>query len=109
MLDETDAIRLQAITDTVKRDFPVAVEGYRQLSTRVPEAEKAFALVDLGRAYEKNEQLDKAIESYQQATLRNDRYAAAFLRLGVALGRQSKVQRRRDCIGSRREAVRHLK
>jgi tetratricopeptide (TPR) repeat protein len=92
VLDETDAIRQQAITDTVKRDFTAAVEGYRQLSTRVPEAEKAFALVDLGRAYEKNEQLDKAIESYQQATLRNDRYAAAFLRLGVALGRSQKYK-----------------
>lgn len=87
-LPEVDALRLQAITDTVKPDFPKAVEGYRALaSSRVPEEEKAYALVDLGRAYEKNEQLDKAIESYQEASKRNSRYAAAYLRLGVALRR----------------------
>jgi serine/threonine protein kinase/Tfp pilus assembly protein PilF len=89
-LAEADAIRLQAITDTVKRDFPAAVEGYRQLATKVSDAEKPFALVDLRRAYEKNEQLDKAIESYRQAAQANGHYAAAFLRLGSALGRAQK-------------------
>ena len=84
-----DAIRFQAITDTVKRDFPAAVESYRQLAEQVPAAERKFALVDLGRAYEKNEQLDKAIESYQKAT-EGEHYAAAFLRLGTALGRSQK-------------------
>jgi serine/threonine protein kinase/Tfp pilus assembly protein PilF len=90
VLPQLDALRLQAITDTVKRDFAKAVEGYRALASRVPDAEKAFALVDLGRAYEKNEQSDKAIESYQEATKRNPHYASAFLRLGVALRRSQK-------------------
>ncbi len=90
ILPRLDALRLQAITDTVKRDFGKAVEDYRALTSGVPDAEKAFALVDLGRAYEKNEQMDKAIESYQEATKRNARYAAAFLRLGVALRRSQK-------------------
>ena len=90
VLAQTDALRLQAITDTLKRDFPAAVENYRSLVGSVPESEKAFALVDLGRAYEKNEKLDKAIESYQQAIQHNGHYAAAFLRLGVALGRNQK-------------------
>jgi tetratricopeptide (TPR) repeat protein len=89
-LAEVDAIRLQAITDTVRRDFAASVENYRQLVGKVPENEKAFALVDLGRAYEKNDKLDKAVESYQEATKRNAHYAAAFLRLGVALGRTQK-------------------
>lgn len=90
VLPELDALRLQAITDTVKPDLPKAVDGYRALESRVPDEEKAYALVDLGRAYEKNEQLDKAIESYQEATSRNSRYAAAFLRLGVALRRSQR-------------------
>jgi tetratricopeptide (TPR) repeat protein len=86
-LSDLDALRLQAISNTVRRDFPKAAENYRSLAAGVPDSEKAFALVDLGRAYEKNEQTDKAIESYQEATRRNPRYAAAFLRLGVALRR----------------------
>jgi tetratricopeptide (TPR) repeat protein/predicted Ser/Thr protein kinase len=90
VLVAADGLRLQAISDTLKRDFPAAVESYRKLSTTVPDNEKAFALVDLGRAYEKNEQLDKAIQSYQEATQRDSHYAAAFLRLGVALGRAQK-------------------
>ena len=92
VLAEVDAIRLQAITDTVKRDLAAAAENYRRLVTRVPQTEKAFALVDLGRAYEKDDKLDKAIESYQEATRLNQHYAAAFLRLGVALGRGQKYQ-----------------
>ncbi|HXT65069.1 MAG TPA: tetratricopeptide repeat protein [Pyrinomonadaceae bacterium] len=87
---DVDEIRLQAITNTVQRNFAGAVENYRQLVAKVPGAEKTFALADLGRACEKNEQLDKAIESYQQATQANENYAAAHLRLGVALGRSQK-------------------
>ena len=49
----------------------------------VPTAEKAYALVDLGRAFEKNEQLDKAIESHQEASKLDPHYAAAFLRSGI--------------------------
>ena len=89
-LPEMDALRLQAITDTVKRDFAKAVESYRALAAKVPAAERSYALVDLGRAYEKNEQPDKAIESYQEASKLNPRYAAAYLRLGVALRRSQK-------------------
>jgi tetratricopeptide (TPR) repeat protein len=90
VLPQLDAFRLQAITDTVKRDFGKAAEDYRSLASSVPDNEKAYALVDLGRAYEKNEQPAKAIESYQEAVKRNSRYAAASLRLGVALQRSQR-------------------
>jgi serine/threonine protein kinase/Tfp pilus assembly protein PilF len=90
VLPKVDALRLQAIIDTVKRDFGKAVEDYRALASSVPEAERAYALVDLGRAYEKNEQPDKAVESFQEASKRAPRYAAAFLRLGVILGRRQR-------------------
>ena len=90
VLAETDAIRLQGITDTVKRDFAAAVEDYRQLAAKAPAAEQAYAYVDLGRAYEKNEQWDKAIESYQESIKRKEYYAAAYLRLGVALRHNQK-------------------
>jgi tetratricopeptide (TPR) repeat protein/tRNA A-37 threonylcarbamoyl transferase component Bud32 len=89
-LPQVDAIRLQAITDTVKRDFAGAAENYRQIAAKVPDAEKAYALVDLGRAYEKNEKSDQAIASFREATQRDSRYASGFLRLGVALRRNRK-------------------
>ncbi|HEY5837993.1 MAG TPA: serine/threonine-protein kinase, partial [Pyrinomonadaceae bacterium] len=87
-----DSLRLQAISNTVTRDFPAAVENYRRLVSTVPANEKAFALVDLGRAHEKGEQLQPAIDAYRQATEIDAHNAAAFLRLGVALGRAQKYQ-----------------
>src|SRR6185436_4968703 len=89
-LANLDAIRLQAISDTVSRDFTAAVQNYQQLAANVPSTEKAFALVDLGRAYEKTDNLEKAVESYQEATKLDPHYAAAFLRLGSALRRHRK-------------------
>jgi serine/threonine protein kinase/Tfp pilus assembly protein PilF len=90
ILADLDAVRMQAISDTVSRDFTAAMQNYEQLAKKAPENEKAFALVDLGRAYEKGEKIEKAVESYQQATKLNPRYAAAFLRLGIALRRNRK-------------------
>lgn len=87
VLPEVDSLRMQAVTNTIKRDFPKAVENYQALSSKAAERERAYAFVDLGRAYEKNEQLDKAIESHQQAAKLDSNYAAAFLRLGIVLGR----------------------
>ena len=87
-----DSLRLQAISNTVTRDFPAAVENYRRLVSTVPANEKAFALVDLGRAHEKGEQLEPAIDAYRQAAEIDAHNAAAFLRLGVALGRAQKYQ-----------------
>ncbi|CAN5720990.1 hypothetical protein BH18ACI4_BH18ACI4_09110 [soil metagenome] len=83
-----DALRLQAVSNTVKREFARAVEDYGAIASSAPTTEKAYALVDLGRAYEKNEQPDKAIETYQTATQIDSRCASAFLRLGVILGRR---------------------
>jgi len=88
VLSEVDSLRMQAVTNTVKRDFPKAVENYQALVAKAADAEKAYAFVDLGRAYEKNEQSDKAIESHQQATKLDTKYAAAFLRLGIVSGRR---------------------
>lgn len=89
-VSDLDGLRLQAITNTIKRDFAAAVENYRQLVAAVPVSDKAFALVDQGRAYEKNEQWGQAAESYREATALNQNYGAAFLRLGIALQHDQK-------------------
>jgi len=90
VLSQTDQMRFDAITNVIQRDFGKAVESYRKLAETAADSEKAFALVDLGRAYEKNEQLDKAIECYVEASKKDPRYPTPFLRLGVTLGRRQK-------------------
>lgn len=90
VLQNLDALRLQAIRDTVKRNFAKAVEGYRIIESSSVESDKASAMVDLGRAHEKNEETKLAIERYEAATKKDPNYATAFLRLGFVLRRSQK-------------------
>jgi serine/threonine protein kinase/Flp pilus assembly protein TadD len=89
-LSQTERTRFEAITNVVQRDFARAIENYRTLVNTAPNSEKPYALVDLGRAYEKNEQLDKAIEGYTEACKLDSKYPTPFLRLGVTYGRRQK-------------------
>jgi len=90
ILPKFDSLKFQAVTNTVKREFGKAVDDYQALASSVPETEKGYALLDLGRAYEKFEKSDLAITTYQESTKFNSHQAAAFLRLGVVLGRRSR-------------------
>jgi serine/threonine protein kinase/tetratricopeptide (TPR) repeat protein len=94
VLSKLDNQYLDALTATVRRNFPAAVATYSEIVKADPT--KAEAYVDLGRAYEKNSQTDKAIESYSEAVKRDPHIAAAFLRLGILYGRK------RDIDGSNR-------
>lgn len=86
-LEEIDALYLDAIAATVRRDFKAAVEVYKKLAELRPEAPESH--LDLARAYEKNEEIEKAIASYMEATRLDPSNAAAHLRLGAIYGRQS--------------------
>ncbi len=81
-----DALYLEAINATVTRDFPGAIKAYTELVRQSPNEPQVY--VDLGRAYEKNDDLKKAIESYVEATNRAPQYATAFLRVAILYGRQ---------------------
>jgi serine/threonine protein kinase len=87
-LSKLDRLYLDAITNTVTENYHAAVDAFREILASAPESERAPALVDLGRAYEKNEETEKARDSYQQASTSNGHYPAALLRLGILLGRQ---------------------
>ena len=87
-LSESDGLLLDAITATVRRDYPKAISFYSQLLKQASEAEKPYILVDLGRAYEKNEDFEKAIESFKEASNLSPEYPAPFLQLGTMYGRQ---------------------
>jgi tetratricopeptide (TPR) repeat protein len=84
-LPPIDGLYLDAITSTVRRDFAKAVEHYTAIARQLNA--EPYVHVDLGRAYEKNDQTDKAIEQYIAATSRDPLYATAFLRVGVLYGR----------------------
>jgi serine/threonine protein kinase/tetratricopeptide (TPR) repeat protein len=83
-----EALYLQAIKNTALRNLPSAIASYREIAQRAPDSEKPYANVDLGRAYERNDEIDLAIESYKVATQLAPRDAAAFLRLGILYGRK---------------------
>jgi serine/threonine protein kinase/tetratricopeptide (TPR) repeat protein len=81
-----DALYLEAITASVRRDFTSAIETYKVIASLAPNDPQVY--VDLGRAYENNEEPSKAIESYVKATELDPQYATAHLRAGVLYGRQ---------------------
>ncbi len=83
-----DGLYLDAITATARQDSAKALDLYKQIVGEVAESEKAFVLVDLGRAYENTNDLKSAIESYKDASRRNPQYATAYLRLGILYGQQ---------------------
>jgi tetratricopeptide (TPR) repeat protein len=82
----------------VLRDFATAIESYRQLARQSPENEKAQVYMDLGRAYENNDEPEKAIESYLEVTRRAPSNAAAFLRLGILYSRQQKMASAQEAL-----------
>jgi len=87
-LSDADGLYLNAITATVRRDFGRAASLYGEMAGKAPDAEKPFVLVDLGRAYDKNEEPKKAIEAFKEAASRNPDYPTPYLQLGILYGRQ---------------------
>jgi serine/threonine protein kinase/Flp pilus assembly protein TadD len=88
-LTPIDALYLDAITATVRRDFAHAIEAYDEIARLSPNQPQVY--VDLGRAYENNEDTKKAVESYLKATSLDQQYATAYLRLGILYGRQQEL------------------
>jgi tetratricopeptide (TPR) repeat protein len=91
-LTPSDSLYLKAVANTVLREFSPALDSYKLLAEQASPPEKANVYMDLGRAYEKNDQLQQAKESYQEATRLAPDEAAAFLRLGVACGQSQNYQ-----------------
>jgi tetratricopeptide (TPR) repeat protein len=92
-----DALYLEAIHATVTRDYPVAIKAYSELVQLSPNNPQVH--VDLGRAYEKNEELKKAVESYVRATSLDEQYPTPFLRVAILYGRQGDEASARSAFG----------
>lgn len=91
-LPRLDALYLEAITLVVLHEFGPAIESYRKIADLAPASEKAHAYVDLGRAQEKNDEIEKAQESYRQALALATQDAAVYLRLGILYGRRQDLE-----------------
>jgi tetratricopeptide (TPR) repeat protein/tRNA A-37 threonylcarbamoyl transferase component Bud32 len=81
-----DALYLGAVYAAVMPDHAGAVKGYQEIVKLDPTRPQAH--LDLGRAYERNNEPDKALESYTQATTLDRTHAVAFLRLGALHARK---------------------
>jgi serine/threonine protein kinase len=85
-LPEAEAVYLEAILNVVARKFPEAIKNYSRLAALAPAKDEAYAHFDLGRAYEKNDETDKAIEEFSKVIRLDPQLAAAHLRLGILYG-----------------------
>jgi tetratricopeptide (TPR) repeat protein len=87
-LASADSAYLDAIGATVRRDFTAAIGYYQKILDRSSQLDKASAYIDLGRAYERAENPDKAIESYQEAIQLDPQAPVGFLRLAILYSRR---------------------
>src|ERR1051325_9972082 len=86
-LPRTDHLYLDAIGASItQNEIPHSVELYSEIAQLMPSQPQVY--VDLGRAFEKNNQREKAIENYVEATNRDPQYATAFLRVGILYGQK---------------------
>lgn len=92
-LSPQDNLRLQAINKTILFEFDSAAKKYQELLDYTADSDKAQVYLDLGRAYERNENLPEAMESFRKALTYNADLAPANLRLGILYGRQQEFEK----------------
>jgi eukaryotic-like serine/threonine-protein kinase len=90
-LPEQEALQMQAISGIISNDFANAIKNYETLVNVMPDSAKADAYIDLGRAYEKNEETEKAVDAYTKAANLSPPRPTAFLRLGVLSARKGNL------------------
>ena len=86
-LPEVEGLRLDGIRETVTGEFKAAVEKFEQVCGGIVPEERAGALLDLGRAQERNQDTKKAMATYAEAVRLDAQNAAAWLRLGALQAR----------------------
>jgi tetratricopeptide (TPR) repeat protein len=87
-LTEADTLYVKAANAITARNFPEAIRIYDEILRSPLDERRAQALVERGRAYEKNGDVAKALEDYTEATKARSDNAAALLRSGVLYARQ---------------------
>jgi eukaryotic-like serine/threonine-protein kinase len=104
-LPEVESLYMEAILNVVSRKFPEAIKNYSRLASLAPAKDEAYAYFDLGRAYEKNDDTDKAIEEFLKVTRLDPQSAAAHLWLGILYGVRLKNQEKAETSFSEAELL----
>ncbi|BCS32611.1 hypothetical protein TBR22_A18250 [Luteitalea sp. TBR-22] len=91
-LSVTESTYVDAVAATLSRDLRTAVDKYALIADTAADADKSAAYVDLGRAHERNEDLDRAIDAYATASRLDPQAGTAFLRSGILYGRRQQVK-----------------
>ena len=86
-LTKTEQLQIEALDLTLTREFPPAATKYEELLSLAGDQDGGFQ-VDLGRAYEKAAQVDKAVQAYKRAATGSMHLPASWLRLGVLYQQQ---------------------
>ena len=87
-MSKLDALRLTAINSMARRNLQDSINAFGEITGLVPPDEQPQAFVDLGRAYENNDQVDDAIKNYLKAISLDANYATAYLRVGILYSRR---------------------
>jgi len=91
-LPQAEALHLDAIRQTVTGEFKAAAEKFQQVSALAAPEERGGALLDLGRAQERNLDTTKAMATYSKAVGLDAQNAAAWMRLGALQARNGARQ-----------------
>lgn len=86
-----DRMYLDAIRDTLTRDFKGALDLYRRILDRLPQSGKASGYLDVGMAYERVGDPQDALANYAKASSRDADNPAPWLRAGMLQTRLNHV------------------
>jgi serine/threonine protein kinase/Tfp pilus assembly protein PilF len=91
-LSPLDALYLDAVLATVTRRFADAIKAYTEIAKLTPDDGSVY--VDLGQAYENNEEPDKALENYLKSIeLNKQQYATGYLHAGAIYRRKQQTDK----------------
>ncbi len=88
ILPDLDRKYVEAVRTTLTQNFSGAVERYKDILNDLPDEQRAYGYVDLGRAYEKVGDLKDAVQSYEHAAGLSPENPAPFVHLGILKSRQ---------------------
>jgi tetratricopeptide (TPR) repeat protein len=98
-----DALHVRAIQASITGDVNSAVKYFRDLASKASEADRAEALLDLGRVFQRAQRPAEALAAYTEATKANQQSAAAFLRLGTMYFLQRNPVRAEEALTQAKE------
>jgi tetratricopeptide (TPR) repeat protein len=86
-LPTVETLQMDAIHQTVTGEFKAAAGKYQEVLAVTAADERGGALLDLGRAQERNQDTKTAMSTYSEAIRIDAQNAAAWLQLGALQGR----------------------